>query len=338
MDFLNDILRQQTNDWTFVQLDQKQCPKGTVRRQLQADQDYFSIYLKSMRVVNVRVGVRKFYGMVSSYASVGHLSGKALEFSQATTPNQLKQLDSQHLDQVIGMNKPLIEAIPYRGGGIELETGLFTIEEDNLIQPYLSMLEKASGLAGVTYASVAMPYVKLIISGVNMLLSAGSKTNLEIGLSRTFEQPETGYFVVMRAEKNQVDAFSLSIDPKDYQIRDGSGALVRNYPYMVFSLSASPERDNWYEIPDISIAYRELMDSLRQGRADLSADQLAHFHRVVLTSPDLTDGDAERLTRKIDQKVELVLGTKKAAIDYSNLAERPGLPELSSIDLYSLDD
>ncbi len=338
MGFLDDILRQQTNDWTFVQLDPKQCPKGTVRRQLQADQDYFSIYLKSMRVVNVRVGVRKFYGMVSSYASVGHLSGKTLEFSQASTPERLKQVDSQHLDQVIAMERPIIKAIPYRGGGIELETGLFSIEEANLIQPYLAMLEKASDLAGVTYASVAMPYVKLIISGVNMLLSAGSKTNLEIGLSRTFAQPETGYFVVIRANKDQVDTSSLSIDPNDYRIHDAYNTDVRDFPYMVFSLSASPERDNWYEIPDISIAYKELMDCLRQGRSDLSADQLAHFHRVVLTSPDLTDGDAERLTRKIDQKVELLLGTKKAASDDSNLGERPGLPELRSIDLYSLDD
>lgn len=136
-----------------------QTPNREPIRAIKSDSEYISIVLKSMRVVNVRVGFSKFYTTVHSYISLSHASGTRANFYVCTTPGQLEEFDKSNVDRIININKRLLGPVPYVGGDLNLELGLFSIKSADLIKPFVSLLTDISNLAGVSFIKAAEPYV-----------------------------------------------------------------------------------------------------------------------------------------------------------------------------------
>src|SRR5262249_565077 len=95
---------------------------------------YISACLRSMRLVNVRQGGKRFYGVIHSYISVPQRSGTKAELYVITTPNQLKNQDAKGLNKVLTQSQQLLGPIPYYGGNIEVEIGLFSIKSGPLTE------------------------------------------------------------------------------------------------------------------------------------------------------------------------------------------------------------
>ena len=83
-----NIFRKRAQNWTFGSLNASQVPNGKQHEQIEADKVYIKIILRSMRIVDVRKGLKKFYGAVHSFISLGHYDKKA-EFQVLTTPTKL---------------------------------------------------------------------------------------------------------------------------------------------------------------------------------------------------------------------------------------------------------
>ncbi len=66
----NKILRARTQDWTFVPFRPEQTPNGLENRKIEPNTSYLSAFLHSMRIVNVRKGLAKFFGTVHSSISL----------------------------------------------------------------------------------------------------------------------------------------------------------------------------------------------------------------------------------------------------------------------------
>lgn len=331
MGLLQKLFFQRTKDWVYATLDPSQTPTDVLRRPIPANTAYISVFLQAMRIVNVRQGLNKFYGTVHSFVTVPHLSGTPAQFNVVVTPNQLKAIDAKHLDRVVTLEKRLLGPVPYRGGDVELEVGLFSIKEADLADSFLSLLERASGLAGVSFIGTALPYADLLADGMNLLIGSAEDSILEVGVSRTLAWLETGYSVIMRAPKQDVDLSRLRIDPNDFRLLDESGQPISDYPYLILKVIASPQREAWFEIPEIATAYRVLNQDLRQNGGRKAQESLAYFRRVTLTCPDLLDTDADRLVKEVEKKVTDVLGPK--ALTRTKEPEL-GLPALADIELY----
>jgi len=85
------------DDWVFEELKANQVPEPVPQNDVPLE-TYLTVTLKSMRVVNVRRGLTKFYGVVHSFAAVPHASGDMAQFNKVVSPNQLKELDAAHVD------------------------------------------------------------------------------------------------------------------------------------------------------------------------------------------------------------------------------------------------
>ena len=132
---------------------------------------------------------------VNSLISVPHLSGAKAEFNVITTPAFLENIDAAHIDRVIQLDQRLLGPIPYRGGQLALEIGLFSIKSVDLAAPYLEVLEAMSKQAGVAFINAALPFAGPLKTGINLLVGGGDNSPLEIGLAASAWNPETGYFV-----------------------------------------------------------------------------------------------------------------------------------------------
>jgi hypothetical protein len=326
MGWWNAIWKTQAENWTYVELDPRQVSQPIPFQEIQPDTGYLSIVLQSMRIVNVRRGISKFYGAVHSWISVPNIAQGTAQFQVLTTPSELKNIDAANLDRVISMDQRLLGPVPYRGGDLGLEIGLFSIKSADLAGPYLNLLEDISKVAGVSYVSAAMPFVEPIKTGINLLAGADKDSILEVGHSRASLPPRTGYFAVIRAPRGSIDTSQLRLaDDRRLEI---AGTAIRNYPYIVWSLELTPHRSDWFLIPELQKAYADLRVAVQTGRSEVVDDSFAAFRRLALTSPDLLFEDAGVVAKKVEQQVKDIVTPTQTALAPG---KEQNLPDLHNI-------
>jgi hypothetical protein len=328
MGWWRDIWKTRSKRWLFAPLASGQVPDHLAQEQLNADSVYLNIFLRSMRVTDIRKGLSKFYGTVHSNISVPYFgSHEPAEFQVVLTPTDLKNRDVKHLDRVININRRLLGPIPYRGGDIEFEIGLFSIKSADLAGPFVSVLERMSSAAGVSFISTAMPFIGPLKDGINLLTGGADDAILEIGLARTFNRPSTGYFFIMRAQRGALDPKDLKVDD-DFHLVDKAGKSIGDYPYLVLAIEASKQRDDWFRIPDLAASYATIQSEVHKGNLIGVQEAFATFRRKAMTSADLLADDAVRLVEKVEKSLEQVM---QASLTSKRIAK---LPKFSSIRLY----
>lgn len=332
MGWWTNIWTRRAEDWIFTWLGEGQVGTHSAQGEAEEETHYLSVFLKSARVVDVRRGLTTFYGTVHSYIRLAHRSHGTAEFNVTTTPAALKSVDANGIDRVIQLNQRLLGPVPYVGGDFEIELGLFSVAAENLAGPYLELIQSLSEVAGVSYVSAALPFAGLIIQGMKLLTRNEDRVSLEIGLTTTMPVPKLGYCVVIRAPKGSLTVDKLRVDPSDFRLLDETGAVNR-YPYLVLEVQADTQRADWFKIPELASAYKEVQEEYRRGRQQAVEEALAAFRRVALTCNDLQEADARQLVDKVfatyassGPPAPAVRGGAKGHAD---------LPELSEIGLYS---
>ena len=306
MGWWKKVWTDQAEDWIFDYLGASQVPDKLARVAVAPSSGYLSVFLRSFRVVNVRKGISKFYGTVHSFITVPHISGKQAKFHVLTTPSSLSEIDAENIDRIISMNRRLLGPIPYRGGDLEIEVGLFSVESANLVKPFLTVLEAMSQAAGVSYINMAMPFIGPILQGVDLLTGAGGSSILEIGLAKLLTTIETGTMIMIRAPKGSINIADYKLD-KDYKLIGKNGQSLKDYPYIVVAIEAHPDRSDWFNIPELAAAYNELMDEVRMGKYEPTMEALAVFKRVAITCPDLLPKHAMKVAQDVDGQVNSAL-------------------------------
>jgi hypothetical protein len=204
-------------------------------------------------------------------------------------------MDAKSTDGVVTQDIPLLESVPYRGG-LRVQLGLFSIKADDLTAPYLNMLDDLSGAAGVGFVRQALQFVNPIKNGINLLLGGGRDVKLDVGVNKGFPAPSTGTFLVMRATSDKINIDKLTLN-KNLELVDEAGNLVKEYPYLIFSVTTSETRDNWFAIPEIKKAHEDLMVALKRP-TEAEKEAYPAFRHACLTSPDLIYEDALALADK----------------------------------------
>jgi hypothetical protein len=287
---------------------------------------YVSVWLRSMRIAHTRFGTDKYYGCVHSFISLLDMRQGTAEFHVISTPEKLRNVDAQSTDGVVTQDIPLLKSVPYRGD-LRVQLGLFSIKAGDLTAPYLNMLDDLSGAAGVGFVRQALQFVNPIKNGINLLLGGGRDVKLDVGVNKGFSAPSTGTFVVMRAASDKINVDRLTMN-KNLELVDDAGNLVKDYPYLIFSVATSETRDNWFEIPEIKKAHEDLMAALKRP-TEAEKEAYPAFRHACLTSPDLIYEDAKALA---DQQFERLKDMLPAQPTGGGEAEQGW--ELKELDLY----
>jgi hypothetical protein len=212
-----------------------------------------------------------------------------------------------------------------------MQIGLFSIAAADLAAPYLSLLETLSKAAGVSFITAALPFAGPILEGVK-LLTGSNKDALEIGLSETQPKPRQGFYVVMRAPKNEVSLSELRMDPADCRLADANNRPIADYPYMVLEVGADLKRADWFKIPELGNAYAHVQEAYRENRRKDADSAIDVFRRVALTCNDLVTSDGERIAEKV-QSMYRDVGPPQPVERGAVRGGENTLPELSEMKL-----
>jgi hypothetical protein len=258
-----------------------------------------------MRVVNVRKGVSKFYGCVHSFISLLDRRTGTAEFHVVSTPDKLKDLDAQNVNQVVTRDIPLLENVPYRGG-LHIQLGLFSVQSANLVAPYLNLLESLSNAAGVGIVQTALAFAGPIKAGIDLLVGAIAM-ELEVGLNTAPPKLRTETYLLMRDRKREINLSELRVK-ENRELEDATGTLITDSPYLVVTIEASETRPDWFEIPNIKKAHDDLVRTIENGKLkEAEQEAFPYFRRVCLTSPDLLFEHAKNLAAQEQHKMREVL-------------------------------
>ena len=271
-----------------------QQPTGVV---VEPESAYLSLYLESMRVSAVRVRAQTFHGSVTSTCTLQSRSGQRAELFAVSTPNSLREADPRHLDHVVTGTIPVVVGVPYRGGGLDAEIGLFAFPSGNLMGPYLDLLSDVAAVASAFLptagALAGAALIPPVHKGLDLLFGAATGARLEVGLDHTWPVPVTGCYAVVRAPE---PPGGFCVGPGG-RLVDQDGAEVR-VPHLVLRLDAQRERHNWAEIPEIRAAYETIAEASRRGDLIAAREALASFRRVAVFSPTCSRPTASACTRR----------------------------------------
>jgi hypothetical protein len=323
MGIWTDLWRTRAKGWAFGHIG-VETPIDPYKR-------YVSIMLKQLRIVNERVAFSRFFGAVEFYGRVPHLSGGWAEFASMTAPTQLRDVKKKDLGNLVIGPRRLLGPVPYVGGDLEVEIGLFAIKSQDLLMPYLDLIDTLSTAAGLAFVNVAAPYIAAIKQGAAALIEPEGTASLEIGTAVTFPALQAGTYFAARLDSAGHDLSRFSLDGSD-RLVDDRGHQVKDVPYLVFSVTEAAVRDDWHQIPTVSAAYNQLIGAVREQRSIDDIDSyFEHFRRVVLTDPDVLPGHADQIIEQTVQQLNKVQGKKTSAG-----GQAPALPPLSELQLTPL--
>jgi hypothetical protein len=297
MSWWSSVWQDRAKAWIFSRIGNVE---GGQPSELKPGEHYLSISVDTTWITDVRKAWNRYYGVVHGHVVIPHPRGQN-ETVLVASPSSLKNVDPKHLDRVILGKTPLVRKQPYLGGVVQLEVGLISVKGDDLAVPFLNLIESLSKAP----AAAPLALLKPVKVGIDSLMGLGSEVaTLEIGTSRALDPPQPGRYLLIRATREELDLPTIRFNADENRLVDGSGATVDRYPYMIVSVEAFMEKDDFYSLPEINTIYNDLFRAAQDGDDRKVSELVRAFTRAARYSLDLLPKDGERLAGLIGERFE----------------------------------
>jgi hypothetical protein len=125
MGWWSAAMRTRSTQWTYLEL-----PRDAESAPVEPETSYLSVFLRTAYVVDVRRGLRRFHGAVNSSITLPARSGGDAQFIATLAPTSLQDVAPGSADRFIQVNRRLAGPVPYVGGDVEAEVGLFSVASE----------------------------------------------------------------------------------------------------------------------------------------------------------------------------------------------------------------
>jgi hypothetical protein len=321
MSFWNVIWKTPTTDWVYGLLAPTQVNHDYgEQRVVKPNTGYAHVMLRTMRVPYSRKGWKAHSAATHCFSQLQYGGDARASFHSLATPAKLRDLDPAHAPRIELRDARLLGPVPYRGGDLTLELGLFSIQTD-LAAPYLALLGKVAEVSGVGFVTRALALADVFRDGIERLHSQADAC-LEVGVTNTFSELRTGCYVLVGASTKTMKLADLRVDAGTLM----HGATPVTEPHLVFSIEATTGRDDFATIPDLGEAYVLVQKELRRFDRARIAEAFGAFRVRAMLSHDLLIDDARRIVADVKTIVDAVLDTSAPHVESAVVA-----PELAAI-------
>lgn len=331
MGFIKDLFRKLQGapplDLTFVPT---LAPVGEAApsQPIVADQCYLELYVESARLAKARKFGTKFHGAVYSFVNLARAGEPNSQLAAVSKPDKLADLDQGSLNKVITVSKKLMGAVPWRGGTLSLEVGLFSIKQGNLLSPVLDYVTSVSSVAGFSFVGAVKPFLPLITQGMDLIAGQQQDSAIEVALDTDLTPTQTIMLAIIAAPRNQINPTKLTVDPNDRRLLlDGNEV---QYGYCVLSIRPIKEKADYGEIPELREKLAAVDAAVRANKIQEARDAFTAFRLATIVSPDLISADAIKLVEKAKAKLDAAFGGGPI----SKATGTRGIGKLADLELY----
>lgn len=304
-------------------------------QQVEPGAGYLSILLRSAQLTHARRGLDRFHAVVHSVVTLPSDLGPA-QFSTVVAPPEIGPRNAGRTDRYLQSDHRLLGPVPYIGGALEIQVGLFAVPSSELAQPYISLLHKLGEQAGLPFVSAAQPFVEPLVQGINLLAGGGRGSVLEIGLDLTQSPARQSRVVVLRTPQQEAVQQGVALGADGVSLVDGSGRMLQDQSALILEVLVQDRRPDWPSIPELASAFERVRQDYRLARrADLDRS-LEDFRRIAMTCVDLLPRDrraaVSRVQREISESGPPNAGSRGDGSDARELHTLDQLANLDDVD------
>ncbi|KQQ20657.1 hypothetical protein ASF48_08560 [Rathayibacter sp. Leaf299] len=331
MSWFGDLLKRASTtaptDWTFLR-DLADPGSDVADKAFVTDEHYVEVWIESARLEAGRRWFSRFSATVYSSVTLATEGAESAHALGMHTPSEELQKDDR--DRVLLVSKRVLPAVPWRGGVLDLELGLFSVNHGDLITPVLKYVTSVASKAGISVAVAVDPFVPLVTEGLGIIAGQTSETQVEIGLDTSLPLTKSGYYAVVAAPRTDIGDRSLVIDPDDMRLEFPDGERLAA-GYCVFSIRRVEQNSEWASIPDLKKSWASIATAVVEREQARAYDALDNFRSVLAFDPNLVQKDKDALLRKAKERVD---GAFAPSPNWAP-QQQPDLEPLDSLDLYS---
>ncbi|WP_409186559.1 hypothetical protein F9C11_20940 [Amycolatopsis sp. VS8301801F10] len=295
------VVKSRAEPWVFLELEAAHALPELPRGPVVVDEHYLHIRLQAMRLPFQRRWTSTYHASLNSYVRLEHGGPPPGEFLLTTSPAQLRSIGAGDRRRIAMGPTRLAGPVPYPGGGLELEIGLFAVKDRDLAGPYLDFLQSLGETAGVSYVGAAVHLIRPLQQGLAGLLGLAD-TTLEAGAARTIDPVRTGVFAVLAITRDQLGERRPRL--VDDTLCWSDSTPVDDIAYVIFSIETSIHRTDWRTVPGLAEAYTDLAAAVRDDRYPDVAERLSRLRRTAVLSPDLTSPDADTIIAHVTAMID----------------------------------
>ena len=307
-------------------------PGQTEMTRIRPGREYVTVSLKYAHVANLRKGLRRFYGVVHSQVHVpGTGNPPNLEFGQLFAPPGLRGQNAKGFANLISLDRRLLGPVPYRGGALDVDLGLYSVEAENLLEPYLGVLESLSVVASGCFAGPAAVIAEPLRKGFLGLVSGRRADLLEAGLQKSWSTPRQSLMLVMPPRPSNQDRYTVR---HDGHVMDENDNLVLDRSYLVLELRATSIREDWFDIPELVRLNERIKDYFVERDPDGVKAAIERFQVAAIASDDLFAHDAAKICEEVAARwAEVRLPTRNVRGAAGDPVQLPNLNEMNPFGL-----
>ena len=99
-------------------------------------------------------------------------------------------------------------AVPWRGGDLGLELGLFSVKSGNILTPIVNFVSKVSEVAGISFVGAVKPFLPLITEGMDLIAGQPNDVKLEVGVDTNLALSHPMACAIIAAKQGSFDTES----------------------------------------------------------------------------------------------------------------------------------
>jgi hypothetical protein len=268
---------------------------------------YFRLWLKGMNLTHSRRWFTDTYPAVQSSVRLAFDKRADQTFTRVVGPSK------EVLGPGVWQNYVLSELLPFNGGTVEIEAGLFALRGENHLLSTIGILADFSRLV-TTPLTDSLGVIEKLAAGMESVLRSTQSgihlafhQGLHAGAADDDNALRPGFFAVLLATEQQIRRTGLSIwDGRlCYSPTPGAPASpLTTVDHMLFEIEGRPDRDNYRQLPDLL----EPLDAFKEAiiRNDQQAEGAAKVRLLLALEkvPDLAQNDRPRIRDAFNKELK----------------------------------
>ncbi|MFI9389126.1 hypothetical protein [Kutzneria sp. NPDC052558] len=223
---------------------------------------------------------------------------EATPFTRFTRPDAAQTAPGVYLDYA------MTSLVPYTGGPVEVEAALYRASNGGPLETAVTIAGSLASLIGPPLATAATIADK-VSTGLSSVLD---NTDPVLGVHWTMGSEGGGGQVLRPGHIIVVNAAPAAV-PTGLGIIDGRlhgpEGLLTGFDYLVLRVECRKENDQW-RFPELERLRKEAMSAYHKGQLDTYKQLRTQAVVQVIKSPDLTELDALRVAKYVQDAIDRV--------------------------------
>lgn len=239
------------------------------------------------------------------FSLVAHKYGNQdkVEFANVAGKNKF-DIGQVGQGRAIMRNFPMTPLLPFRGGDVEMDCGLVSMEAGNLLESFAKTVGDIAGRLNVPQVSSVIAIASSVAAGVQELMTAGkSRTVLTAHDMFRRDRLTSGYVLLSSAALTDFSDTTVWMTADGVRLGRDKNALAPLPPqdYLVVYVECLTTRDDWHSFSTIGKPLDDAIKAKLSGKDDDAKALLLQAKVAALTSPDLTRDDVKRVIVSVEQ-------------------------------------